>query len=145
AALARVANPLTGLKSVELTLQRDAAQDVLLRLTLGYDANADSLLPLGKAALPLWSTGGPAEVRGVHDDEGGHLALVWEDKQTRYTLRLPHRQGRGPQLEVADRAEAGDLARRAEQVLAKDRAERRARFASKKPLTRLPRDLEKVN
>jgi hypothetical protein len=142
--LDRLTNPLPELKPAEAALERDPNQDLVSRLTLRYDGEHTALPPLHRLALPLWAGAGPARLAGLSDQRGGHLALVWDDGQTRYTLRLPHVQGRAPELEASDRTEAGRLAQRAERVAARDRAERQERLAANKPLARLPRLLEQV-
>src|SRR5262249_10472890 len=48
------------------------------------------------------------------------------------------------ELEVSDRTVGAELARRAQEIAAREQAERQKRLASGKPLTRLSRDLEKV-
>jgi hypothetical protein len=139
-ALAGIANPLAGLKVTEATLQRAAEQDLLSRLTLRYAL--EESVPLPKVALPLWSAWGSASYEGVDDDHGGHLAFRWEDARTRYTLRLPHETGAPLELEVVNRYTPEDLPARAAAAVAFDRAQRQARFAAGKLLTRLPRGLE---
>src|SRR5262249_58797003 len=54
-------------------------------------------------------------------------------------VRLPHETSDRIELEVADRHAPQELAARVTDALAFDRAERQARFAAGKLLTRLPR------
>jgi hypothetical protein len=138
-ALAGVRNPLPELPLVEAVLERTAEHDLAGRLTLRY--RVEQAPPLPKVALPLWSAWGAADVAGVDDPQGGHLALRWADAQTAYTLCLPHKTSDRIELVLDDRHAVQDLGARDAEVVAFDRAERRARFASGQPLTRLPRGL----
>jgi hypothetical protein len=138
--LAGITNLLPALPVSAAVLQRVGDQDLLNRVTLSY-AQEDRL-PLPKVALPLWAAWGPGQLEGVDDDHGGHLAFRWEDARTRCTLRLPHDISVPLELELADRHTPEDLPRLAAEAVAFDRAERGARFAAGKVLTRLPRGLE---
>jgi hypothetical protein len=141
AVLARLTNPLPLLHPAQVSLQREAGQDVVARLTIRY-AVEHNPPPLGQLALPLWSALGAARIEGVDDETGGHLALRWEDEQTRYTLRLPHASAEAPELEIADRQPPENLPQRAARAVEFDRAERKARFAAGKLVTRLPRAVD---
>lgn len=140
-AVAQVTNPLEGLRPTEIILEREKEHDLLARLQLHYPGD-ESAPPLHQAVLPLWAKHGPGRFEGVDDELGGHLALVWEDAQTRYTVKLPYAGGLPTELEVQDKQEAKDLAERAARAAALDRDERRARLAEGKPQVRLPRLLE---
>jgi hypothetical protein len=137
AALAGIRSPLGDGHPTAAVLQRAGEHDVAGRVTLHYQV--EKLPPLPQLLLPLWTLWGPSQFEGVDDDHGGHLSFRWEDAQTRYTLQLPHQASDGFDLEVADRHPPQDLAARATEAVAFDRAERRARFAAGKPLSRLPR------
>jgi hypothetical protein len=139
--VARVTSPPAALRPVLVSLERDAEQDVAHRLTLTY-AVEQATPPLAKVALPLWTAWGPGHFEALEDEHGGHLAWVWEDAQTRCTLRVPHAATEAATLEVRDRHEPKDQAQRAAAAAAVDRAERQARFTSGKLLTRLPRYVE---
>ncbi len=139
AALSQVNNLLAPLRPAQATLWREAGHEVLARLTLRYAVD-DPAPPLYQIALPLWAIWGPGRWEGVNDTEGGHLALIWEDKTTRCALRLPH-IGQAVILEVEDRQGPEALAQRDVAAAAFDRAERQARLAAGKPLTRIPRHL----
>lgn len=138
-ALAGLRNLLPGLPLVEAVLERTADHDLVGRLTLRY--RVEQAPPLPQIVLPLWSAWGPSQVAGVDDPQGGHLAFRWADARTAYTLRLPHKTSDRIELEAADRHAVPDLGARDAEVVAFDRAERRARFASGKPFARLPRGL----
>jgi hypothetical protein len=139
-ALAGITNLLPGLRMSAAALQRVAEVDLLDRVTLRYAQ--EEPLPLTKVALPLWSAWGPGQFEGVDDEHGGHLAFRWQDPRTRWTLRLPHDTAAPVELEATDRHTREDLPRLAADAVALDRAERRARFAAGKLLTRLPRGLD---
>jgi hypothetical protein len=141
AVVGRVTSPPAVLRPALVSLERDAEQDVVQRLTLTY-AVEQATPPLAKVALPLWAAWGPGHFDAVEDEHGGQLAWVWEDAQTRCTLRVPHAATEAATLEVRDRHEPKDQAQRAAAAAAVDRAERQARFTSGKLLTRLPRYVE---
>jgi hypothetical protein len=128
----------------EVSLQQQTGYDLLAELRFQYPTGINSLPPLHQLALPLWSQSGSAQIEGVDDARGGHLALTWEDGRTRTILRVPHTQSGSIELEVRDRSTSAELPRRATQVAARDRADRRNRFESGKVLARLPRELEKI-
>jgi hypothetical protein len=134
--LAGLVQPLRGVPLVGAVLHRAGDQDVTARLVLRYAGEGDRA-PLLPTALGLWAAGAPGGITGVDDEDGGHLAFVWEDARTRTTLRLPYARGRALELEAEDRG-GGD---RAAAARAFDRDERRTRLAAGKPLTRLPRSL----
>jgi hypothetical protein len=138
-ALAGIKSPQPGLSLAEVVLRRTAEQDLVGRVTLRY--RVEQMPPLPQIVLPLWSAWGTSRFEGVDDDHGGHLAFRWEDAATAYTLRLPHQTTDRIELEVADRHASRDLPARAGEAVAFDRAERQARFASGKLLTRLPRSI----
>jgi hypothetical protein len=135
--LAGIRSPLPDRHLAAALLQRAGVSDLVARLTLHYQV--EQTPPLPQTVLPLWAAWGPAQVEGIDDDNGGHLALQWEDAKTRYTLRLPHQTTDRIDLEVADRHASQELERRVADAVAFDRAERQAHFAAGKLLTRLPR------
>src|SRR5262249_20441673 len=111
AVLARVTRPPAVLRPVLASLERDAEQDVANRLTLTY-AVEQTTPPLARVALPLWTAWGPGQFAAGEDEHGGQLAWVWEDGQTRCTLRVPHAATEAATLEVRDRREPKDQAAR---------------------------------
>ncbi len=139
AALAGLKAPLGAMKPTAAVLERPADHDVVSRLTLRY--NLERLPSLAEMLLPVWTAWGPSRFEGVDDDHGGHLSFRWEDAATGYELRLPHGDRPVPELEVADRHPAADLACRDSEGAAFDRAERQARFAAGKPRVRLTRSV----
>jgi hypothetical protein len=148
--LAGLRLPLPAGQVSEAVLARDTSQgataagtDVVRDLTASV-AIAETRQSLPALAQALWQTGGPARITAAGDKDARHLALTWEDAQTRYVLRLPNGPEDGPELEVGDRPGALTVAERAKRARAWDRAERQARLKEGKPLARLPRELERL-
>jgi len=143
--LAQVANPLASIRPTSASLQRLPGQDLVASLTLRYDLG-EEVIPLDRLVLPLWSALGPGHFQGAEDDQGGHLALTWEDAQTRYDLCSPYVSGQPLTFTVTDRYGPEAQAERAAQAAAQDTAERKARIEAGRPLTRLPNhlDLEQI-
>jgi hypothetical protein len=133
-----VTNLLTGLQPKRVTVQHDAGQDVTSRVIVAYKSDR---VTLTQAVLPLWTAWGPGRFESVSDDQGGHLAVVWEDAKTRCTVRLSYNDNEPIRFEAEDRANDKDPSR-ATEVHVVDQAERRTRIKAGKPLTRLPRQLE---
>jgi hypothetical protein len=142
AALAKLTLPVPSSALAEAVLDREPGADVAARLLVQF-APTDGRRSLAKVALPLWQAFGPAYLTAGKSPGDGFLALVWEDGRTRYALRLAD-EAEAPSLAVADQAEQAALSQRAERARAWDREERRGRLAAGKPLTRLPRELERI-
>ncbi len=140
-ALARITNPLGNLHPLAATLKCEAGHNLVAGLTLSYGVD-DAALPLHQVALPLWAAWGAGSFQDAEDQNGGHVALVWEDAQTRYELRSPYVSGHPVELEVQDARGVQDLQQRAAQAATFDFTERQSRFTSGKLLTRLTRFLE---
>jgi hypothetical protein len=139
AVLAKVKNLLRGVALTQVILERAGDQDATARVLFRY-ANDGETPPLHQMALNLWASGGPARITGHENENGGFMAVVWEDDRTRLTLRLPYASGQAIELEAED---AGtDPGRRAADAAAFDRQERKARLAAGAPVTRLPRHLD---
>jgi hypothetical protein len=141
-ALARLKNPLPDLKPVQAAVQREANGNLLARVVLSYATDESGPPPLHRIALPLWAAFGPARWEGVSDDSSGHLALTWEDAQTRYTLQLPYSNNRPPELEARDVQGPQKVAAREARAAAFDRDERNSRVEAGTALSRIPRQLE---
>jgi hypothetical protein len=139
--LAEIVNPLAPLHPVEAILNRTAGQDLVESFALHYGGE-ENMPHLYQAALPLWSALGPGRIEAVDDKDGGHLALLWEDALTRYTVRLPHVSGRPFEFEARDRRGAEALVQRSVAAAEFDRNERKLRLERRKPLARIPRRLE---
>src|SRR5262249_29158700 len=138
--LAQMATPVVpDLKPSQATLQREGEHDLTARLTIRYAVDPSAPPALHRLALPFLAASGVPGIEGVEDPAGGHLALVWEDAQTRHCLRLPYEAGQPVQFEAGDRQGTENLAEREAAVAAFDRAERKSRIESGKALTRLPR------
>jgi hypothetical protein len=137
-------NPVPSLKAKEAILQQQSGYDLVAELKFQFTTGTNNLPPLHQVALPLWAQSGSAQMEGVDDAKGGHLALIWEDAQTRATLRLPHTPEGSIELEVRDRSTSAELPQRATRIAARDRTDRQKRFESGKLLARLPRGLEGI-
>jgi hypothetical protein len=143
--LARLTNPLPALKLSQASLEQAHGQDVASQLVLHYPTDGSRGVPtLHQVALPLWATLGPSRWEGVGDSSGGHLALVWQDTGTRYTLQLPYENGKPVELEVRDVQGTEQVAQRVAQAVLLDQTERAARIEAGKALTRIPRHLEQI-
>lgn len=142
ATLAQVHSPIQGVPLIQTVVYREDKQDLVSRFTFRHRGEG-GLPPLHHAALKLWASGGPAHFSGQEDDNGGHLALTWEDELTRAVLRLPFSGGAIMELEIEDARNETALTRRAEIARNLDRTDRRKRMAEGKALTRLPRFLDK--
>ncbi len=140
--LAAIKNPLADLKPEKATIQRDNDKELTAGLTLAYPTEVSGPPVLHRLVLPLLASAGPPVLQGVSD--GGYVALVWEDGQTRYTLRLPYEGGQPVLFEANDLQGSKHAAEREARTAAFDRAQRKARFAAGKPLARLQRHLEQV-
>jgi hypothetical protein len=142
-ALAEIQNPLPSLKLGQAMLRSE--KDLLAGFTLSYPTDVNGPPPLPQLTLPLWMALGIPEFRGVTNEQGGSLALEWQDAQTRYTLDLPYEGGQPVQLEVADRQGPAQLAQRQARAADLDREERKARLDAGKPYSRVPRHLEQLS
>jgi hypothetical protein len=143
-ALALLRNPLSALKLTQAELQREAGQNLTASLVLRYDSDGEAQPALHKMALPLWIALGPGQFQGGSDKNAGHLALVWEDARTRYTLRLPYDSVQSVELEASDRQGLEHVTERQTATLAQDRRERKQRIDAGKPFVRLERALELI-
>lgn len=141
---ANLTNPLPALKVTQARLQQETGHDVAARLVVRYAPDEHGLPPVHQVALPLWATVGASRWEGVGDSSDGHLALIWQDARTRYTLQLPYASGRTPELEIRDVQGPERLAERVAQATALDRSDRVARIESGKALVRIPRHLEQI-
>jgi hypothetical protein len=140
--LAQLVNPLPLLKPTQAVIEQASGRNLTASVRLSYNIDASGPPELARLTLPLWAVAGPPRLRGVEDEQGGHLALVWEDGQTRYLVELPYEPAQPVQFEAVDLHDAGQMAQREADAATFDLAERRARFQAGKPLQRLPRDLE---
>jgi hypothetical protein len=142
-ALGRLKQPVTAPLPASAVLQREKGHDLLAGLTLRWtaDVNPEAIAQL---ALPLWAAYGSARVDGVEDDNGGSLALTWEDGQTRLRLRVPDDE-QAPEFVAEDARGAATLAARAEAAARFDRDERKARLEAGQPQRRLGRSFASVN
>jgi hypothetical protein len=141
AALSQLVQPLQGARLVQAILERPDKYDVTSRLLLRF-AGKGAAAPLHDVATGLWAAAGPARFTAGDDEHGGHCAFVWDDGQTRYTLRLGYANVEAIELDIEDARGGKDLARRAAAAQTFDREERKTRIDSGAPLTRLPRFLD---
>ena len=135
AALAQLKVPLSRTKISQASIERVADSDSTARIKVRSEA--DTAATLHEMAMRLWAEAGPARIEGQEDEDGGHLALIWEDEQTKLTVRWPYATGEAVELEAANLSQK-DPTQRA----AFDLEERKARLAAGKPLTLLPRHLD---
>jgi hypothetical protein len=142
-ALSQLRNPLPNLQLAQAELHRENGQPVASALVLRSGAESGSQQPLHKLAMPFWGAYGLGQIQGVSDKSGGHLALSWEDGQTRYALRLPY-EAQPVELEVSDRQGPEKQAEREKAAVAFDRQEREERLKAGKPLVRIARYLEQI-
>jgi hypothetical protein len=140
AVLARIVQPITDHPPVEAVLQREVGPDLVNSLTLrwGADQSHDAL---SRMALPLWSAFGKGQLATLEDNNGGALALNWENTTTRIRLLLPNGE-LAPELVVAEVRGKEAVAARVEAAAKLDREDRAARLEAHKPLTRLARSLQ---
>jgi len=130
---------LRGVAPARVAVERAGPTDATARVSFNYVGNGGTV-PLHETALRLWAEGGPAQITGQEDENGGHLILVWNDARTRITLRMPYADGQTVDLDAED-VSGTDPARRAVEAAAFDRQERQARLKAGTALTRLPRHL----
>jgi hypothetical protein len=142
AVLAEITSPLGKTPPSVAYLKKNSGQDATMEFVLRYvwDHNQP---PLHQLAMPLWQTYGPAQFTEVEDESGSQFLLSWHDDKTRYSLRLPNVE-EAPSDLVVQNERADKDATAATGGTTFDQAERKARIASGKPLTRLPRILEGV-
>lgn len=118
-------------------LERDASHDLLNFVRLTYPPDAKQAL--ANVAAPIWKRHGPAQVQVDR-----HVALVWNDGTTKWTLTLPNDREQPVVFEATDSSGA-DAAQRASAARARDLADRQTRLANNRPLSRLPRSLETLS
>jgi hypothetical protein len=138
-ALSQIKNALGATPPSQILVQRDKGQEAVARIVLRYERDQVSA-PLEKLALSLWQGSGPSQFEEVDDKESGYLALVWQDRKTRLTLKLPHSESLPLEL-VAENASAASIGSTGSGSTF-DQEERRARIKAGRPSTRLPRELE---
>jgi hypothetical protein len=143
-ALAELRNPLPALKLTQAELRRESGHNLVSALVLRYAESSSGPPPLHQVALPLWAALGAGQMQGVSDQNGGHLALVWRDAHTQYTLRMPYDTVHPVELEARDRHEPAHGAEREAAAAALDRRERQQRLEAHKPLVRLARYLAQI-
>jgi hypothetical protein len=143
-ALSQLRNPLPSLQLEQAELRRETGHDLAASLELRYAVDNGDPPALHKLALPFWAAFGLSQMQGISDKNGGHLALIWEDSRSRYTLRFPFDTVQSLEMEVSDRQGPGQLAERERAAVALDRLERERRLKAGKPLTRLARHVEEI-
>jgi len=143
--LKQVTNPLTAWQPGALEIERSKGRDLVFRFTIDYKVDDAGCPSLHRLALPLWNTLGVPRMTGEEDNQGGHLALFWEDARTRYTLWLPYEAGQPARLDVSDRQPAESSAEREATAAALERTERVNRMKGGRTVARLPRQLEQFD
>jgi hypothetical protein len=140
AALAQVTNPLVKSSATNAALKKESGGEATASLTLTFAAD-DNHPPLHQVALPLWQAFGPVRLEDFEDDKTSALILAWEDGPTRYALMLPNAEDAPIEFVAQNGQGAKETGPDSPSF---DIAERKARIASGKPVTRLPRQLEGV-
>jgi hypothetical protein len=137
-AITRIQQPARDPRPVNVALTREGETDLLasvaVRWTPGVNKEA-----MTRLALPMWAAYGGSRIEGVEDSKGGHIAFIWENDTTSYTLRLPFAEVNPPEFVAADRRTGSAAAKRLETVAAFDQAQRDARIKAGNPLRRLDR------
>jgi hypothetical protein len=149
--LARLRLPLAGAQLAEAVLTREPqkdndealAADVVRSVTMRLVV-PERRPTLSQVAEPVWQAAGAARATAGGEKESLYLALTWEDSQTRYVLRLPNGIEDAPELEIGERPGKQSVAERAARARAWDQEERLARLQQDRPLTRLPRELDRL-
>jgi hypothetical protein len=136
--LAKLTVPVTDPAPGSVTLQREGDENLVASLILVWPPDQNAFA-FSKLALPLFGRFGAARLESAEDSRGGHLALVWEDERTRWTLALPFDEVVALNLVVADRGGPDALRARADEAARRDLVERRQRIEKGKPQVRLPR------
>jgi hypothetical protein len=103
ALLSRFTNPVPALNPAEIVAQGAPGQDQAASLSLNYQVEPTDPFFFFQLVSTLWTTAGPPRLQGGEDQEGKHLAIVWEDERTSYTLRLPFDSSQPVQFEAANR------------------------------------------
>jgi hypothetical protein len=142
--LAGLTNLLPTLKPTQALVRREGTADLTASLLVNYGGDVGGPPPMHEIVLPLWEKIGPGRLVGVNDDMGGHLALLWDDEQTRYVVRLPYESTQPVQFEVRDAQGPQHLAARVNVAAGLDREERRARITEDKPFLLIHRQLEHI-
>jgi len=144
AALAQIANPIKSMKPALALVRMESGHDLVTALTISYITDASGPPPFHEVVLPIWAKLGPCLLQGETDANGGHLSLVWQDPQTRYVLALPYESGQQVVLQIADRQGPEQIAARKSTAAGLDRKELDERLKARKPLLRIPRQLEQI-
>ncbi|HMC88807.1 MAG TPA: hypothetical protein VKI17_04635, partial [Gemmataceae bacterium] len=143
--LKQVANPLTEFALRQVVIDRTKERDLVSRFAIEYKVGDAGCPPMHQVALPLWTSLGVPRLEGAEDSQGGHLALIWEDPRTRYSLWLPYESGQSARLDVSDQQSPDRVAEREAAAVALDRKERVSRVKTGKSVARLPRQLDQFD
>jgi hypothetical protein len=133
--LAKIKIPAADTAS-DAVLQRVDGRNLLASVTLHWSSELNNEA-VEKLALPFWGAFGSSRFEATDE----HLALIWEDAPTRFTLRLPYDVAVAPEFVAEDQRGAEDAAKREEAAVSFDRKRRQARLAAGKPNSRINRSL----
>jgi hypothetical protein len=139
-AVERVQQPIHDPKPASVALTKEGDTDLLASVAIRWSAeiNKDAM---SKLMIPLWAAYGGCRIEGMEDAKDGHLAFIWENDTTRYTLRLPFVEVNPPELVAMDRRGAEALDQRKALAAVFDKSQRSERFKEGKEQKRLDRRL----
>ena len=136
ATLARLRIGLDNFRPLEAVLERVKPSPATRRLVVRADPEAK---PARVLAGSLVAAQGFGTISAEDNAEGRHIAFVWEDGKTRYTLRLPNAARQPYEFEALTPDKNVALPGGEANVF--DHARRRQRLAAGKPWRLLPRSL----
>jgi hypothetical protein len=137
-AVSKVRQPVREPRPQSVALTKEADADIVGSVAIRWASNVNQEA-VAKLLVPLWAAYGGCRIDGVEDAAGGHLAFVWDNETTRYTMRLPFTEVNSPELVVADHRGADASAQRQQTAAVFDQAQRAARFKAGNPQRRLER------
>lgn len=129
---------------LNLVLEREPGQNMVRSFTFHWPAENNHVL-LDNFLLPLWAAFGPGKFESIPEEHGSAFDILWQEGNTRFTLRLSNDDQHGSHLVIADSRGPEGLKDRLATVAANDRVARTARLAAGTPLKRLPRALHLEN
>lgn len=144
-ALAQVGEPLPVASLQQLSFNRQQGFDTPQKLVFQFVPLESKPAPFHEVVMPLWRKQGFVPFKGVADESGGHLQMVWRDSHTTEELGVPFESSHSIRLTVADNGDPTSLGQRAKAVWIQENADRKDRIAKHKPLQVLPRKLENLS
>ncbi len=141
-ALAKIRLVVTDPWPAAVIVERKGETSLVESMTFRWSADRNlNLVALSKLVLPLWSAFGPARIESIESTTQGHLAFVWENENTRLTLRLPYEPSEAPRLEVTDRRGDAGIKDRLKVTANNDMKDRDARWEAENWLKHVDRTL----